>query len=115
MHITSRLAILLAPLLIVGCSEKVVNTPAPAPETALVVAPAPGPAPAAPAEPTAEQAETAQRQAKLDYATMEDGYINDTRGQWASSSSASSTYGDLIMSLSQASPLWTVPGMAAYA
>lgn len=98
MHISSRFAILLAPLLILGCREKVETAPPPAPETALVVAPAPGPAPAAPAvqpaEPTAEQAETAKRQAKLDFATMEDGYINDTRGQWASSASASGTNGD---------------------
>lgn len=57
----------------------------PAPEAA---APA-----AAPAEPSAEDAERAQAQAKLDFATMEDGYINDPKGQWASAAKASTSYG----------------------
>jgi hypothetical protein len=38
--------------------------------------------------------ELAQKQEQLDYATMEDGYLNDTNAQWASSAKASSTFGD---------------------
>ena len=67
-----------------------------APEAASEAAPAPAPAPAATpaAEPTAEQRELAVKQGKLDFATMEDKYINDTQAQWATSAKASSTFGD---------------------
>lgn len=52
-------------------------------------------APAAPvAEPGAEDQARAEQQAKLDYATMEDGYINDAKGQWATSAKASSSFGE---------------------
>jgi len=62
----------------------------------------PAPAPAAVATPTAapatdltpEQQEHAAKQAKLDFATMEDRYINDAHGQWAQAAKASSTFGD---------------------
>ncbi|MEG3792370.1 hypothetical protein V1318_19800 [Lysobacter sp. CCNWLW3] len=60
----------------------------PAPEAAAPATPA-----AAPAEPSAEDAERAQAQAKLDFATMEDGYLNDPKGQWASAAKASTSYG----------------------
>lgn len=87
----SRLALLLAPLVLVACSKKEETAPAPA----VVVAPAAAPAaPAAPVEKSADQAETDERQQKLDYGIMEDKYINDARGQWATGASASSTYGD---------------------
>jgi hypothetical protein len=35
-----------------------------------------------------------EQQDKLDYATTEDGYINDANGQWATSATASSSFGD---------------------
>ncbi len=41
-----------------------------------------------------KQAELAKKQSQLDFATMEDGYINDSKAQWASSAKASSTFGD---------------------
>lgn len=44
--------------------------------------------------PTAEDSDRAHRQALLDYAVMEDKYINDPRAQWATSAKASSTFGD---------------------
>lgn len=70
------------------------GAPAPAPAPAPVEAPAPAPV-AAPAPPAAaEDPERAQKQARLDYATMEDGYINDAKGQWAATAKASSTFGD---------------------
>lgn len=53
------------------------------------VAPASTPAPAGPA--TAEADDEAR--AKLDYATMEDGYINDASAQWAVAATASSAFG----------------------
>lgn len=103
----SRLALLLAPLVLVACSKKEETAPAPAvvvaPAAAPAAAAAPAPAPA-PAEKTAEQAETEERQQKLDYATMEDKYINDTRGQWASSANASSTFGEPKPSASNLPP-----------
>lgn len=49
--------------------------------------------PPAAAEPSEEARARAAQQAKLDYATMEDGYINDAKAQWAASAKASSTYG----------------------
>jgi hypothetical protein len=102
MTTVSRLALLIAPMLLVACHKKEA-TPAPA---AVVVAPAPvtapaptpaaAPAPAVidPANMTAEQKETARRQELLDYGVMEDKYINDPRAQWATGASASSSYGD---------------------
>lgn len=39
-------------------------------------------------------AERKVRQSKLDYASMEDGYLNDANGQWASSATASTSFGD---------------------
>lgn len=114
----NKYALLLPALLLAACAKK---APAPAPTSeatpapaAAPAAPAPAPAtaPAAPAASTAatgnaplatpqmdmenmstEQKEMAKRQAKLDYSNMEDGYINDTSAQWASTASATSEYG----------------------
>jgi hypothetical protein len=63
----------------------------PAPEAAPAVAPAPA---VPPGEQTPEQREMAKKQALLDFGVMEDKYLNDARGQWASEAKASSTYGD---------------------
>jgi hypothetical protein len=59
-------------------------TPASEPAT---VAPAP-----TPAEPATDAADDEAR-AKLDYATMEDGYINDADAQWAVAATASTAFG----------------------
>jgi hypothetical protein len=84
------LAALFLAAALAGCHKKPeVEAPAPAPQAA---APAPAPAPAA--EPSDEDRHRAEKQAKLDYGTMEDGYINDAKGQWAASAKASSTFGD---------------------
>ena len=98
----SRLALLLAPLVLVACKK---NTPADVAPAVLVAVPAPAAAPApiaAPAAPAAvdpekmtdEQKDTARRQEKLDFGTMEDKYINDPLAQWATGASASSSYSD---------------------
>lgn len=88
----TRTALLLAPLLLVACGKKEAETAAPA-----VPAPAPVSAPAAPANPAElsdEQRAQQEKQKALEYATLEDKYINDPRAQWASTASASSTFGD---------------------
>ncbi|MBC3873787.1 hypothetical protein [Undibacterium flavidum] len=46
------------------------------------------------AEPTEQQAELAKKKALMEYATMEDRYINDSKGQWANGAKASTTFGD---------------------
>ena len=46
------------------------------------------------AEPSAEDRARAEQQAKLDYATMENDYLTDAKGQWAVSAKASSAFGD---------------------
>ncbi|MTV41366.1 hypothetical protein [Duganella radicis] len=66
-------------------------TPAPAAAPAAA-APPPAAAPAAPL--TREQEKLAEKQALLDYGVMEDKYINDARGQWATDAKASSVFGD---------------------
>ena len=46
------------------------------------------------AEPTEADRKRAEKQAALDYATMEDTYLNDPKGQWAQSATASSVFGE---------------------
>lgn len=46
------------------------------------------------AEKQAAKEELAKKRAQLDYATMEDTYINDPKALWANSAKASSTFGD---------------------
>lgn len=54
----------------------------------------PAPVAEAPAEELTEEAiARAEQQARLDYATMEDTYINDPNGQWATAAKASSSFG----------------------
>jgi hypothetical protein len=94
-HATAA-AMLLAALL-VACHKKektedVGSAAATTPPPATVPAPASAPA-ATPAEPTPEQAELAKKKALLDYATMEDKYLNDARAQWATEAKASSVFG----------------------
>lgn len=81
---------LLLPLALVACRKQ-----EPAADVVADTAPA-APAPAAVTEPAAAPppAEVSEAQAKLDYATMEDGYINDAKAQWATSAKASSAFGD---------------------
>lgn len=53
--------------------------------------------PATPAPPdadTPEARELARKQAALDYATMEDEFLNDAKGQWARDATATSSFGE---------------------
>jgi hypothetical protein len=77
-------------LLLAACGKK--SAPAPA-EQAPASPPAAQTAPPAAAA-TPDQAELAKKQALMDYATMEDQYLNDAAGQWASAVKASSTFGE---------------------
>lgn len=45
-------------------------------------------------EPSEDQQEREKKKQLMDYAMMEDQYLNDPRAQWASSAKASSTFGD---------------------
>lgn len=86
-------------LALAGCKKKPAEAETAAaastPPAATAPAPAPAPAPAAePAEMTREQREAAEKKAKLEYATMEDGYLNDAQAQWASSAKASSSFNE---------------------
>lgn len=110
----TKFALLLPVLLLAACSKK-----APEPEAVPAAAPATAPAPAPAAAPAAaavaaapagnnplptpvistenmsdEQREVAQRQAKLDYSNMEQGYMADPGAQWASAANASSNYSE---------------------
>lgn len=89
------LALSLAVLSLGACHKKAEET-APAAETPA----APAPTASAPeaAKPAAEQTdaerEMAHKKELMDYATMEDTYINDPKAQWSSTANASSVFGD---------------------
>ncbi len=90
-------ALILSSALVAACNKKVEEV-APASEPVAAAAPAIAPASASTPAPAPdmsdEQKERAQKQILLDYAVMEDQYINDPRAQWATSAKASSTFGD---------------------
>lgn len=91
------LALSIAAALTLGaCKKESPEASAPGATPAATAEPAPAPAaPAEPAaEPSAEDRARAEQQAKLDYATMENGYLTDAKGQWAVSAKASSSFGD---------------------
>ncbi|MCP2006881.1 hypothetical protein [Duganella violaceipulchra] len=89
----ATIAILMSTLILSACHKKDKQE-----ETPVAAAPAPAAAPAAPApaatQPTEQQEEMAKKQALLDYGTMEDKYLNDPKGQWATAAKASTTFGD---------------------
>jgi hypothetical protein len=70
-----------------GCS-KTPEGDASSPPTAATAAPPPAATPTVPADPDLER-----KRAKLEYATMEDAYLNDPKAQWASAATVSSWYG----------------------
>jgi len=94
----NKYALVLPVFILAACAKKAPEpAPAPAPAPATAAAPAPAAAPATAQTDAAnmsdEQKEVAKRQAKLDYSNMEDGYINDANGQWATAAKATSEYG----------------------
>lgn len=103
MKTTHLSALIAAALLLSACHKKpppaqttapaVVETPVAVSAPAAATAAAPAAPAAEPAELTQEQRQLKEKQAKLDFAVMEDKYINDPKAQWASSASASTTFG----------------------
>ncbi|SHN43754.1 hypothetical protein SAMN05192549_11853 [Duganella sacchari] len=96
MKYTATVAAMMLAALLSACHKKekteeppAAATPAPAP-AAAPAAPAPAPA----ADPTPEQQELAKKKSLLEYGVMEDKYLNDPRGQWATDAKASSVFGD---------------------
>ena len=69
---------LLGSLALVACKKKEEPVQEPAAPAPAVAAAAAAPAP----EPVVDE-EAAKKKALLDYATMEDNYRNDAKGQWA--------------------------------
>jgi hypothetical protein len=113
----TTVALLLPALMLVACGKKAPNPePTPVQAAPVAAAPAPAPAPTPAAAPAAaptgdassggpmatpvvstenmssEQKELANKQAKLDYSNMENGYMTDVRAQWAAAATATSTY-----------------------
>ena len=89
----SAITLLVTSLAVAACGKKAVEpAPAPAPVAAPAAPVAAAPAAADPDTMTDAQREAARKQGKLDYATMEDKYINDPRAQWATGANASSTF-----------------------
>jgi hypothetical protein len=74
----------IATFVLCACSKPPEESKPAAPSAAEVVAPA-APSPADP--------ELQKKRAQLEYATMEDAYLNDARAQWASGATASSWFG----------------------
>ena len=86
-------------LVMMGCSKKTEAPPAegteaPAAELTSPATTSSAQEPAPAVEPSEAERERAQKQALLDYSTMEDKYINDPRAQWAVAATASSSFGD---------------------
>lgn len=96
-----------------GCKKKPVEAEAAASAPpAAAVAPAPSASPAE-VELTDEQRHAAEKQAKLDYSMMEDGYVNDPKAQWAATAHASSSFGDKVDEVKadpKASRAWKATG-----
>ena len=90
----SLITALMLSLGVAACHKKETKQEERARAPAVVQAPVAMPAATPPAAQTSEERERAEKQAKLDYATMEDKYMNDPRAQWASSAKASTTYGE---------------------
>ncbi|WP_229458031.1 hypothetical protein [Massilia glaciei] len=91
-------AALLVPVVLLTACKKETDPVPPTVNTVVVpvattAAAEPAATPAEPAELTEEQKEMARKQAQLDYTTMDDGYINEPLGQWATGATATSSYG----------------------
>lgn len=89
MKLSSRLSVLVLGLTVACNKQKAEDHAATSP---TVQAPAAAPANDEDAE--REARKRAEKEAALAFATEEDSYINDAKGQWAKSAKASSTFGE---------------------
>lgn len=94
----ASLILIVSCLSIVACGKKTqdpsANASAASAAEQVTMPSAPAAGVATPREKTAEEQELEHKKALMDYATMEDQFMNDTRAQWASAAKASSTFGD---------------------
>ena len=94
----ARTAVVLLSCVVLSACKKKDAPAAASAEAAATSAPSapasPAPTSTSPADSTDAQRESAKKQALMDYATMEDHYINDATAQWAATATASSTFGD---------------------
>jgi hypothetical protein len=81
-------------LALLASCKKPDAAPAGTESTAASVAVAPSPEPSPTPAVVVDTTERARKQSLLEYANMEDAYLNDAAGQWASSVRASSSFGD---------------------
>ena len=88
------LTVLLSAIAVVGCKKAENKTPDTTSDSAKVEQTTTVATETKPAELTEAQKELAEKQKLMDYATMEDTYMNDPKAQWASTATASSTFGD---------------------
>jgi hypothetical protein len=88
------LTVLLSAVAVVGCKKAENKTPDTTSDSAKVEQTTTVATETKPAELTEAQKELAEKQKLMDYATMEDTYMNDPKAQWASTATASSTFGD---------------------
>jgi hypothetical protein len=77
-----------------ACKKKAVDAPSATPAAAAPAAPSAPVAAGTPVDSSDAQRDMAKKQALMDYAAMEDRYMNDATAQWAASAKASSTFGD---------------------
>jgi hypothetical protein len=91
----SSLLLALSCILVVACNKKAADASASvAANPAIATTVATAASAAASVEQTPEQIEMAKKKELMDYATMEDKYLNDAKAQWANGAKASSTFGD---------------------
>jgi hypothetical protein len=88
------LTVLLSAVAVVGCKKAENKTPDTTSDSTKVEQTTTVATETKPAELTEAQKELAEKQKLMDYATMEDTYMNDPKAQWASTATASSTFGD---------------------
>lgn len=97
----SSLVLLMICVAVSACHKKVEDASAIA-NAAVPASATPAPvATTAPAELTPEQQEMQNKKELLEYGMMEDQYLNDVKGQWATAAKASSTFGDDRNSVSE--------------
>ena len=109
----SLVSVLAISMALAACGQKQ-DSGAEAPEAATSVSAEAGKVAAdepAPAGAAAVDPDMALKQAQLDDATMEDAYINDPKGQWASAATASSSYGDVPADSQESYSAWQATGV----
>lgn len=99
----SSLALLMMCAAVVACHKKNPESASASAASAVASVVASAPAPAAKPEVlTEEQEEMKKKKDLLEYGMMEDQYLNDPKGQWATSAKASAYYGEGSKSTSNA-------------